>query len=146
MFQSIFWSYPRDIGKLCPGLNFLINIVILRNITRIFLSAYWRNFLTMTLDEENSWMIFFQFDEEYGYNERNMDIFFFFLDRKTDLGTRIFSLRRRRKTFLIEFPSYFRSFSLFSHAYNVNNVTELQLVSVGFQFGSFLIDKVYIFN
>lgn len=23
-------------------------------------------------------MIFFQFDEEYGYNERNMDIFFFF--------------------------------------------------------------------
>lgn len=32
----------------------------------------------MTLDEENSWMIFFQFDEEYGYNERNMDIFFFF--------------------------------------------------------------------
>lgn len=92
-------------------------------------------------------MIFFQFDEEYGYNERNMDIFFF-LDRKTDLGTRIFTSRRRRKTFLIEFPSYFRSFhcSLFSHAYNVNNVTELQLVSVGFQFGSFLIDKVYIFN
>lgn len=124
----------------------MINIVILRNITRIFLSAYWRNFLTMTLDEENSGMIFFQFDEEYGYNERNMDIFFFFLDRKTDLETRIFTSRRRRKTFLIEFPSYFRSFSLFSHAYNVNNVTELQLVSVGFQFGSFLIDKVYIFN
>lgn len=88
----------------------------------------------------------FDFDEKYGCNERNIDIFFFFFLRSILEFLFYAGTLEEEENFLIEFPSYFRGFSLFSHAYNVNNVTELQLVSVGFQFGSFLIDKVYIFN
>lgn len=130
MFQPIFWSYPRDIGKLCPGLNFLINIVYWE-ILRVFFFPRIGEIFCATMRK---------FVDDF-LSIRGIDTFFFL-----DLGTRIFTWTLEEENFLIEFPSYFRGFSLFLHAYNGNNVTELQLVSVGFQFGSFLIDKVYIFN
>lgn len=134
MFQPIFWSYPRDIGKLCPGLNFLINIIYWEILRVFFFPRIGEIFCaTMTLDEKiRGW---------FSFNSRNR--YLFFLDRSWNEN---FYLTLEEENFLIEFPSYFRGFSLFLHAYNGNNVTELQLVSVGFQFGSFLIDKVYIFN